>query len=264
MDYRANVYSPLQNIAVWLGAWGAGIVPSDDVLKALNELGGPHRLAGSSPEHCPTLALLKLVRKLADSHNPDNGEPWLHLVLGGPGEAPAVPAGTPPATAITAGGNGALVFPDRSPSSAVVLVPSLDNVGSRWEHFHVNGGMPAPQFYSPGYADYFLTEATRTAAELISAVAPQGSPQAAALPDPRLTVGHLSDFYDVPGLPMATPPRAAKLFARADRVAAILETVHEHAGDHSFDPQLLPLWRHIRAARMAGVAYAVGEFQRLS
>jgi len=60
------------------------------------------------------------------------------------------------------------------------------------------------------------------------------------------------------------PGRAAKLFARADRVGAIIETVTRRMNDHRIDPQLLGLWRHIRAARMAGVAYAVREFGRLT
>jgi hypothetical protein len=72
----------------------------------------------------------------------------------------------------------------------------------------------------------------------------------------------LSDFYDTPGLPPDVPPRAAKLFARADRVAAIVETVQQTMGDHSLDPQLIRLWRHIRTARMAGVAYTLAEFAR--
>ena len=61
---------------------------------------------------------------------------------------------------------------------------------------------------------------------------------------------------------MGTPPRAAKLFARADAVAAVIETVVDRLNDHSFDPQLFGLWRHIRTARMAGVADAVLEYQR--
>ena len=75
-------------------------------------------------------------------------------------------------------------------------------------------------------------------------------------------MGTLSDFYDTPGLPAAVPGRSAKLFARADRVAAIIETVTDRINDHSFDPQLLRLWRHIRQARMAGVAYALSDFSR--
>ena len=103
-----------------------------------------------------------------------------------------------------------------------------------------------------------LTKATNESADLITATGYQST----ALTNPRLTVGTLSDFYDTPGLPSATPPRAAKLFARADRVAAIIETVTDRINDHSLDPELLRLWRHIRQARMTGVAYSAAEFAR--
>ena len=116
--------------------------------------------------------------------------------------------------------------------------------------------LPAPAWLSPGEADALLARATEEAATLIEATGYRSD----ALPDPRLTVGTLSDFYDTPGLPASVPGRAAKLFARADRVAAIIETVTDRIGDHSLDPQLLRLWHYIRQARMAGVSYALSEF----
>jgi len=42
MEIRANVYSPLQNTAVWLGAWLYELVPHEDVIDAFVDLGGPH------------------------------------------------------------------------------------------------------------------------------------------------------------------------------------------------------------------------------
>ena len=116
----------------------------------------------------------------------------------------------------------------------------------------------APAWLSPGEADALLSQATNESAELIAATGYSTE----TLPNPRLTVGTLSDFYDTPGLPRSTPARSAKLFARADRVAAIIETVTDRINDHSLDPQLLRLWRHIRQARMTGVSYALGEFAR--
>ncbi|MDU0477726.1 hypothetical protein QVA66_00545 [Staphylococcus chromogenes] len=259
MDYRANVYSPLQNMAIWLGAWIFGHVPTDECLAALTELGGSHRIYGQNPDSKgATLDFLKFIRSVvgAEPHVTATDEPLVRLILAGPGEAPRVPAGSLAATAIIDGQQGALEV--RGSEHAIVLVPELDSLGCRWRFFEFVDPLPAPAYLSPGDADLLLADATRDAAQLIEGLAP--SSRAQALPNPRLTVGSLSDFYDVPGLPLHTPPRAAKLFARADRVAAILETVSHHAGDHSFDPQLLPLWRHIRAARMAGVDYALREF----
>jgi len=46
------------------------------------------------------------------------------------------------------------------------------------------------------------------------------------------------------------------------RGAAIIETVTDRINDHSLDPELLRLWRHIRQARMTGVAYSAAEFAR--
>lgn len=176
--------------------------------------------------------LLRLVRG-ADFRE---GEPRVRLVLSGPGEASGLPDGLTEAIAV---GNGGLVRAD-----------------ARWLELATE--LPSPHWLSPGDADAQLTRATDEAARMVEA----SGYRTDELASPRLTVGTLADFYDTPGLPGATPPRAAKLFARADRVAAIVETVTGRMGDHSLDPQLLGLWRHIRAARMAGVSYAAADFAR--
>lgn len=238
MDIRAEVWSPLQNTAVWLGAWLHGLEATDNVIDALGDLGAD--------------ALTDVLGDIRRSVRLDSGEPALRLVLSGPGEAPALPAGSAAASAA-----GALVLADPDPLTHHILVP--EEAGN-WEWFVEEGPLPAPAWLSPGEADQLLTEATNEAARLVLA----SGYTTDALVSPRLTVGTLADFYDTPGLPAAVPGRAAKLFARADRVAAIIETVTRRMDDHRIDPQLLGLWRHIRAARMAGVAYAVREFGRLT
>ncbi len=238
MDIRAEVWSPLQNTAVWLGAWLHGLEATDNVIDALGDLGAD--------------ALTDVLGDIRRSVRLDSGEPALRLVLSGPGEAPALPAGSAAASAA-----GALVLADPDPLTHHILVP--DEAGN-WEWFVEEGPLPAPAWLSPGEADQLLTEATNEAARLVLA----SGYTTDALVSPRLTVGTLADFYDTPGLPAAVPGRAAKLFARADRVAAIIETVTRRMDDHRIDPQLLGLWRHIRTARMAGVAYAVREFGRLT
>ncbi|HHU66575.1 hypothetical protein [Corynebacterium sp.] len=238
MDIRAEVWSPLQNTAVWLGAWLHGLEATDNVIDALGDLGAD--------------ALTDVLGDIRRSVRLDSGEPALRLVLSGPGEAPALPAGSAAASAA-----GALVLADPDPLTHHILVP--EEAGN-WEWFVEEGPLPAPAWLSPGEADQLLTEATNEAARLVLA----SGYTTDALVSPRLTVGTLADFYDTPGLPAAVPGRAAKLFARADRVAAIIETVTRRMDDHRIDPQLLGLWRHIRTARMAGVAYAVREFGRLT
>lgn len=251
MDMRAEVWSPLQNTAVWLGAWLHGHETTDDLLQALRDLGGRHELIDGRP-------LTDLLAQLRSVANLAGEDPVLRLVLSGPGEAPALPAGSDAAQKAANNGVGAIVVKDTDLTSSHVLVPDMAGPVTRWEWFTFTDPLPATAWLSPGEADQLLTEATRQAADII-----EGSGyRADTLNNPRLTVGSLSDFYDTPGLPAAVPGRAAKLFARTDRVAAIVETVTARMGDHTLDPQLLSLWRHIRAARMAGVAYAVADFGR--
>ncbi|QMV85333.1 hypothetical protein HW450_00785 [Corynebacterium hindlerae] len=258
MDQRAHVYSPLQNIAIWLASWLHGHIATDECVDALRALGGDIRIAGVQPD-APgnTLELLRTIRRLA-AESLDAGEPVIQLVLCGPGEAPGLRAGSPSARATLASGMGALVLPTPDRFRSHVVVPVDRGGGLACEIFAEAEPLPAQHYLSPGEADLLLADATRSAAQLIDAI-PHVTPD---LPNPRLTVGTLTDFYDTPGLPFSTPPRAAKLFARADRVAAIIETVSSHVGDHSLDPVLLPLMRNVRMARTAGVSYAVHELAR--
>lgn len=255
MDMRAEVWSPLQNVAVWLGAWLWGQESTDDFLDALTELGGEQLIADGKP-FVDVMSLLR--RESAAIIERGEREPLLRLVLSGPGEAPALPAGSESAQAAVENPAGAIVVRTNDPDRNLVLIPTYIAGVTRWTVIEETAPLPSPAWLSPGEADALLSTATNESASLIEATGYRSG----ALPNPRLTVGTLSDFYDTPGLPSAVPGRAAKLFARADRVAAIIETVTDRVQDHSLDPQLLRLWRHIRQARMAGVAYALSEFAR--
>ena len=252
MQTRAEVYSPLQNTAVWLAAWLYNVESTDETLDALRDLGGTHSYLGG-----PLLPLLRDIRRAADLETPG---PAVRLILWGPGQAPGLIAGSPAMEALTPA--GAIVV--RGHGISHILVPrytdGTDGTDGtvQWRWFEEERRLPEPAWLSPGEADALLAQATNQAALLIDAA----GPTAHDLPNPRLTVGTLADFYDTPGLPAGVTPRAAKLFARADRVAAVIETVTDQLNDHSFDPQLFALWRHIRTARMAGVADAVVNYQR--
>lgn len=263
MDQRAHVYSPLQNAAIWLASWSHGHVSADECLEALRDLGIDPRLDGVAPEApAAGIELLRRVRHIAGD-NLAAARPVVQLVLAGPGDAPGLRANSPAAQATLCSGVGALVFPTSDPAHNHIWVPDQRATGAVFIEFLEQEPLPAPPYLSPGDADHLLAEATRTAAELIDA-------QSATIPrrgldsvrHPRLTVGTLADFYDTPGLPFHTPPRAAKLFARADQVSAIIETVSTHTTDRSLDPVLFPLMRHVRMARIAGVDYAVRELAR--
>ncbi|MDO5031568.1 hypothetical protein [Corynebacterium sp.] len=262
MDMRAEVWSPLQNTAVWLGAWLWGHVSADDLLEALTALGGEHTVEErdeyGNVEQLPFIDLLSELRTAtSDIISRREREPVLRVVLGGPGEAVALPAGTSAGRAAQSTG-GAIVVRTNNPSTHIILTTHSRPTGTSWRVFDEEAPLPAPAWLSPGEADALLSAATNEAAALIEA---QGY-VSTELSNPRLTVGTLSDFYDTPGLPSCVPGRAAKLFARADRVAAIIETVTQRAGDHRYDPQLFRLWRHIRQARIAGVSYALSDFPR--
>lgn len=257
MEIRANVYSPLQNTAVWLGAWIYDLVPIEEVIDAFVDLGGPHTFGSGG-----LLDLLREVRQTLDTliDAPFAG-PLITLALSGPGDAPALPAGSEAARRAAASGEGGLVVRSVDKLIHYALIPERRDDATHWAWIEVDGPLPAGAEISPGEADSLLSTATGQAAAIIESTG-YSSLAPTSLKNPRLTVGSLSDFYDTPGLPHAVPPRAAKLFARADRVAAIVETVQHTMGDHSLDPQLISLWRHIRTARMAGVSYALAEFAR--
>ena len=248
---RAEVYSPLQNAAVWLAAWLYGHESTDSFVSALTELFGRN-----SYQHQPLARLLRDVRVDTDLDTPG---PAVRLILSGPGQAPELPAGSEAASVAARVSDGSAIVLRGFDGVSHILIPDGSaGHGVKWRWFEEHTPLPEPAWLSPGEADALLSQATNEAAVLIEAT---GGTRA-DLPDPRLTVGTLADFYDTPGLPMDTPPRAAKLFARADAVAAVIETVVDRLNDHSFDPQLFGLWRHIRTARMAGVADAVLEYQR--
>lgn len=251
MHSRAQVYSPLQNTAVWLAAWLYGVESTDDTIDALTDLGGSHSYGGQGLSQ-----LLADVRAEAALESP---EPVIRLVLWGPGQAPGLRAGTPVMQALTPA--GAIVVRGQGLRSHILVPsygPDTGESGVAWRWFEDDERLPEPEWLSPGEADALLSKATNDAATLIEAT---GGTRA-GLANPRLTVGSLADFYDTPGLPAGVTPRAAKLFARADRVAATIETVTDRLNDHMFDPQLFALWRHIRSARMAGVADAVMDYRR--
>lgn len=247
MNTRAEVYSPLQNTAVWLAAWLYGHESTDALVSALTDLGGQHIYNGE-----PLAQLLLEIRGAADL---DTEGPAVRLILSGPGQPPELPAGSPAAVAL--GEEGAIVVRGYGGISHI-LIPAYGDTAVEWRWFEETARLPEPAWLSPGEADALLSQAANEAAVLIEAAGGTRTD----VPNPRLTVGTLADFYDTPGLPMGTTPRAAKLFARADAVAAVVEVVVDKLGDHSFDPQLFALWRHIRTARMAGVADAVLDYQR--
>lgn len=253
MSIRAEVYSPVQNTAVWLAAWLYGYESSDATLDALQELGGTNTIEGT-----PIIELLSGLRA-ATADILQQPEPVLKLVLSGPGEPPALPAGGASARLYAErDAAGAIVVRDANPELHHVLLPHYSDGHTEWTWIRETGSLPPAIGLMAGDADYYLSQATNSAAKLIeeSAHIPNDVPNA------RMTVGTLADFYDNPGLPGSVPPRVAKLFARADMVAATIELLTDKLGDHSLDHHLFGLFRHLRHARIAGVERACTEYAR--
>ena len=271
-----QVWTPVQHTALWLGAWVTGQVSYDHLLDALDAVGGPHTaelIDATVPDvvdldaPLDRAALLRLVRAVTEGGAwARDAEPPVRLVLSGPGEAPLLPAGTELYDAASRAG-AAIVLADATPGWRHVLVPDrlVGGGGVRWRWWTVEGHLPEPAHLSPGEADLMLADATRRAAADIAASgagrSALGQPGVPA-PDPRLMVGTLTDHFDLAELPDELPRRAGGLLARADTLAAILTVARgERPGaGAAHDPHLIPLWRDIRAARVAAVDHAVREW----
>ncbi len=258
MDMRAEVWSPLQNTACWLGAWLWGYENTDETVTALTQLWGELR----DFEDGPFINFLQALRRhVGDLLESTDIEPVLTLALGGAGQAPLIPADV----ASTLGVSEAIIVRSPHPEDHLLLTPTRTIVnGQDFTRFNLtpmSSPAPSPLGLTPGEANHLLDEALEKAAQLVEALDYRSEPSQ-RLTDPRLTVGSLADFFDTPGLPQSVPDRSAQLFARADTAAAIIETITDRAGDHSLDHVLLGINRNIRHARIAGVAYALSEFAR--
>ncbi|MGV0398445.1 hypothetical protein ACUY3M_08975 [Corynebacterium suicordis] len=275
---RDQLWSPVQNSALWLGWWVHQVISTDLLLDAFRSVQGPVQLldatsalaAGiaSTEELSGTTAplgdLLRLVRRVTDDVPVSaDSRPLVGLVLAGHGDVPALPAGSAAAEAVQRCGAG-ITLADTDPNTIHVLVPEMkysefhESEAVFWQWFVAQGPVPHLPFYSPGEADEHLREAMDRAGEL---VANSGQSQLRR-PDVRLEVGTLADAFGLPGLPPGVSLRASRLLARADYVSAIVETARTSDAGRSFDPMLLPLLRTIRAARMTAVDYAFRELVR--
>lgn len=278
-----QVWSPTQHIALWLGAWLSGLENYDHLLDALDSLGGPTSVPGTfvladamvpnvidcdaDLDRSDMLRLLRAVTDAGDWHS--DHRPLVRLILSGPGDAPALPAGTDAAEAARAAGS-AIVIADAEPGWNHVLVPVTSPVPGlpQWHWYTLEGHIPEPAYLSPGEADLQLADAARVAAATIAAMprspltsSSSGTPKV----DPRLMVGMLDDHLDMAFVPDDVPRRALGVLARADRVSSILAVAQGSESGHgsaAFDAQLIPLWRKIRQARMSVVEYAIQEWTR--
>lgn len=268
---REQLWSPVQNTTVWLGWWLHGVVSADDVIDAFQDVQGPaHALlidpGGDDPfdgrfSDRPTglVDLLHAVREVTRDLTVEiSSRPLVSLVLAGPGDPPALPAGSRGATAVSRAGAGIAVA-DVDPLVTHVVVPEVvDTSLVQWVWYCCVGRVRAGEFYGPGEADAKLREATDAAASLVE----QSGNTKIRHRSPRLAVGALTDFFGLPGLPAGVSPRAEKLMARADVVASVIEVTRSTEQGATLDPHLLPLAGAVRTARITAVDHAMRELLR--
>lgn len=273
-----QLWSPVQNTALWLGWWVHQIISTDALIDAFHSIQGAsdaslHILDATHVRALPGIedpevtsgltGLLRIVRKITDAAPVGVDERTVvSLVLAGMGDVPPLPQGHA-ADEVRRAGAG-IVVAGEDPQHVYVLIPQWEFVADQrayavvWRWFEAWGQAPVLGTFSPGEADYQLREALNNAARHIeqSAHIPQPAPRI------RLAVGTLADALGLPGLPPGVAPRAAKLLARADYATAIVHTSRAQRLGSSLDPLIVPLLRAIRAARMTGVDYAFRELVR--
>ncbi|CAB0752826.1 hypothetical protein FRC0104_01403 [Corynebacterium diphtheriae] len=261
MNIRDNLYSPLQNASLWIGAWLYGYISIDDADYSLTELFGQGHLVGIGDGNHE---IFRILRKNTDLHHRSalSEEPQFRLLLGGPGDPIYFPEDvrTTLGSQARSAPQAAIAVALAQPHTYGFLIPrGLDAQGRTQWHW-ITSAEPTrlPPALSPGEADFNLAEATRYSAAFIEKKPNFRIPAR----NPRLTVGRLTDFYENPGLPEQVAPRALKLISRADTVASIVEGVTQSLQEHAFDPHLFPLAQHVRHARMAAVSYAFAEWGR--
>ncbi|MGV0383932.1 hypothetical protein ACUY2T_04155 [Corynebacterium sp. 22_2729] len=248
----AQLWSPVQNTSLWLAWWLHGIISADEVIDAFHATQGKHHRL--EPDGGGLVELLAQVRAVTnDAPIGLDERPLIQLMLSGPGDAALLPVGVEGASLIVA---------DRDPLVSHVLSPEvIDAHLVSWSWHQVEGPTPPLPVYSPGEADQLLREAADKATAMVRAVGhvPMG---AAAFQRAELAVGALDDAFGLPGMPPGVPNRAAKLMARADHVAAIVEVTKCSAVGASLDPHIMPMLRAVRTARMVAVDYAQRELLR--
>jgi hypothetical protein len=235
-----------------LAAWGTAFLDGRTAYDlALDHVVGgdePHRVVGlpGSTDDVPLGWALTAWRDL--------GVRALRLVLPVPGD----PRGLPPpgafATAAMAAGQGVL-------GGGLGLVPEVTRHGSAvgsatyavcWRAYP---GLPepAPDPLAVPEAEYDLTGALREAASTLTAV-----DVASWRPELADDLARLRRAT-TPPLPPGYPPRAVRLLAQADRLAAVLELAEADAPGGALSAgaaaqradALRPLWTAVRRARLA-------------
>lgn len=245
-----NEWARIHRLAAWTAFWLIGEASTDDTIDAWHDL-------YSLPRNEMVHFLGELRQAASDYSDHTADDPLVRIVLAAPGDPPHVPGHSDDQKAISRAGAG-LVISSGDPDSRVLVIPSRSDGIPRLTASSIGEDVPAPPAPAIGEADLALSEATRNAASMITSM----RAAVADVPDVRLRVGTLTDFYDSAGFPAGFNPRAEKLSARADHLSAIIDTARATDNGATWDEHVLPLLRVIRQARIASLDYAVREMLR--
>lgn len=256
--------TPSATLTAWAASWLAGASAPDDVLDALHAWAPEQRVgaADAVTAGCVGMAwpeseaagLTELLKSVRETMSVPDAR--LRLVLPVAGDVRGLAPGSPFATAATAAGEGVLA--GAVGAMGLGLVPHRPAPDSmQWTLF----SEPIPELASDmslREAEYAMREAVRDAADALSALQ---SVAVGSTADPRMLVEAELRKSASHTYPESMPIRARRVLDSADRVAAILAVAaHQPAsapasamGAGLHEDALRPLWRAIRAARIAAV-----------
>ena len=243
-------WARIHRLAAWTAFWLVGEASTDDTIDAWHNL-------YPLPRNEMVSFLGRLRGSVSECVNHSSDDPLVRIVLADAGDPPPMPEHPDAQTAIFNAGAG-LIMSSGHPDSRVLVVPARTEGAPRLTMTPIGAEAMGPPAMSIGEADLALSEATRTAASMVSSMH-AGTPH---LLDVRRRVGTVKDFYDVAEFPASFNVRAEKLASRADYLSAIVDTVRSIPTGTTWDTHILPLLTVIRHARTASMDYAVRELCR--
>lgn len=255
---RPQLWSPVQNTALWIAWWLHAKISTDELIDAFLEIQGSEHALYVPDTDFYAEGIAEVLRAMRGSIS---DTPILFLILAGPGDVPPLPANSAAAHKTMESGSGILIA-DATASSASLFIPiqSSSSIMEWWQYevdFLSCRMLLESRIMGIGEADTFLRESMHSAsASIEQAYRSQG----VSLDIARLKVGSLTDAFALPGLPPHVTPRAVGLMARADTVSAIIDVARQMGKEN--DPYLLPLLKALRIARVSAVDYAQRELLR--
>lgn len=248
---------PVSALALWTGAWRAGLVSPDDVLHTLSDYADVHELAtpstGLRTSGGTALDLMNLVRTA----------PVTAVALPAPGDVQGLPPGIVNDDVLAAGEVLLLARPTGNP---LALTPRGTHERCVWTVRTTDTPLDVEALgsqQSVGELEYELREAVNEAAAVIAGLAGPRSAGPADLRDALAARTHARAL----DLPPHDRPRVDRMLGAAAQIDAIVELagggVGASAGElQSADAQLRRLSSLTRRARATAVNTLLRDYRR--